>query len=580
MNYRLISEKKHNTSIIDQILYNRGIPFGEGYHYLNTTDADVLDPLLLDNMENGAKMLISHIKQNHHIYVQVDEDCDGYTSAAFLLNYLNKLFPYYTQNYITYRTHNCKAHGLVMDDIPAATKLVIVPDAGSNEIEKHAELKNRGIDLLIIDHHNVEQTIQHACLINNQYCEYPNKSLSGVGIVYKFCSYVDSLLGIDNATYFLDLVAAGCVADMMPLNEFETKHLVFKGLSEINNPFLKGMLAKEDFYLKGKLTPHGVSFCIAPAVNSVTRVGTFEERMMLFEAMLEYKAYDKVPSTKRGCKGQEETKVEQACRNCTNIRNRQNKERDASLELIDDLIIDNNLLDNPLLIIQLDKTTAANPNITGLIANQVAAKYNRPTLVLNEYEEDGEIVWRGSGRNIKGTDFNDFQEFLLDSQLTEYSSGHDNAFGVAVKDSQLNELKEYANKHLNACYFQQVYAVDAIIDAQNLSGLDVLSIGDLKDLWGQGMEEPKVAIENLRINANNIELLAKGPTIKITPANREDGLSYILFKTSEDVYNTLYSEYGLTTINVVGTCARNTWSNTPQIIIEDFEIVRKQEFYF
>ena len=118
------------------------------------------------------------------------------------------------------------------------------------------------------------------------------------------------------------------------------------------------------------------------------------------------------------------------------------------------------------------------------------------------------------------------------------------------------------------------------MDARFLSGADILSIADMKDLWGQDMEEPKVLIENLNINAENIELLAKGPTIKITPANREDGLSYILFKTSEEVYNQLYTQYGLTTINVIGTCARNDWSNTPQIIIEDFEIVRKQDFYF
>ena len=210
----------------------------------------------------------------------------------------------------------------------------------------------------------------------------------------------------------------------------------------------------------------------------------------------------------------------------------------------------------------------------------MAAKYNRPTLILNEYQEDGEIVWRGSGRNIKGTDFDDLQHFLLDSQLMELASGHDNAFGVAVRDENLAALKEYCKKELSACEFQKVYNVDAIIDARYLSGQDVLSIGDLKDLWGQDMEEPRIAIENLNINSSNIELLAKGPTIKITPVDREDGLSYILFKTSEEVFNSLYTEYGLTTINVIGTCARNDWSNTPQIIIEDFEIVKKQEYYF
>lgn len=467
-----------------------------------------------------------------------------------------------------------------MDAIPKGTKLVIVPDAGSNEIEKHEQLRAMGMDILVLDHHNVEKIVTNACLINNQSCDYPNKGLSGVGVVYKFCSYLDTLLGTNNADNFLDLVAAGCVADMMPLNIFETKHLIFKGLDNVNNPFLKGMLIKNEFYLKGKLNPHGVSFCIAPAVNAVTRVGTLEERMILFESMLDYKAYDVIPSTKRGAKGQTETKVEQSCRNCTNIRNRQNKERDQHLEFIDNLIATNNLLDNPVLIVELESAAAANPNITGLVANQVAAKYNRPTLILNQKEEDGQIVWRGSGRNIKGTKFDDFQHFLLNSGLMELASGHDNAFGVGVHHKDLKALKDYCQNNLSVSDFTPTYSVDAVLEARFLSGLDVLSVADMKDLWGQDMEEPKILIENLNINADNIELLAKGPTIKITPADRGDGLSYIMFKTSEEVYNQLYTPYGLVTINVIGTFVRNDWSNTPQVIIEDFEIVKKQDFYF
>ena len=445
-------------------------------------------------------MLISHIQRNNKIFVQIDEDCDGYTSGALLLNYLNSLFPHYTQNNIIYRTHNCKAHGIVLEDIPEDIKLVIVPDAGSNEFEKHAVLKNKNIDILILDHHNVEELPTEVCLINNQACNYPNKTLSGVGVVYKFCSLIDSLLGINNADNFLDLVAAGCVADMMPLNNFETKHLIFKGLENINNPFLKGMLIKNEFYLKGKLTPHGISFTIAPAVNTVTRVGTLEERQILFESMLDYRAYDLVPSTKRGCKGQEETKVEQACRNCTNIRNRQNKERDTGLEKIDQIIEQNNLLDNPILIVELCAAIAPNPNITGLIANQVAAKYNRPTLILLEkFDENGVKFWSGSGRNIKGTNFDNLQQFLLDSDLMELAQGHDNALGVSISDANLLQLKEYCKNNLDESQFNPVYNIDFIYDAQFISGYDILSIGDLKDIWGQEMEEPKILVKNLKI---------------------------------------------------------------------------------
>jgi single-stranded DNA-specific DHH superfamily exonuclease len=112
-------------------------------------------------------------------------------------------------------------------------------------------------------------------------------------------------------------------------------------------------------------------------------MGTQEEKLMLFESMLDYRGYELVPSTKRGCKGQQETRVEQACRNCTNIKSRQTKARDAALENIERIIEEKKLLDNKILAIKLD-TFEADKNLTGLIANQLMAKYQRPVLLLNK----------------------------------------------------------------------------------------------------------------------------------------------------------------------------------------------------
>ena len=88
-------------------------------------------------------------------------------------------------------------------------KLVIAPDSSSNDYEVHQQLKEKGIDVLVIDHHEADKISENACVINNQLCDYPTKSLSGVGMVYKFCSYLDSLLNKDYAEQFLDLVALG-----------------------------------------------------------------------------------------------------------------------------------------------------------------------------------------------------------------------------------------------------------------------------------------------------------------------------------------------------------------------------------
>ena len=172
MNYQLIASRLPQTSVIEQVLLNRGILPQDIRHYLNTSDRDILSPSLVSNIKEGAQLLIRHIYEKHKIFMQVDSDTDGYTAAAFLINYLNSLFPGYTQNYISYRVHEGKQHGLILETIPEDVKLVIAPDSSSNDYEVHQELARRGIDVLVIDHHEAEKISEFACVINNQLCDY------------------------------------------------------------------------------------------------------------------------------------------------------------------------------------------------------------------------------------------------------------------------------------------------------------------------------------------------------------------------------------------------------------------------
>lgn len=167
----------------------------------------------------------------------------------------------------------------------------------------HKKLKERGIDVLVIDHHEAEKVSENAVIINNQLCNYPTKSLSGVGMVYKFCQYFDFIMNTDYADYILDLVALGMIADMMDMRDFETRHLITRGLENIRNPFFHGMVEKNAYSLGGDLTPMGVAFYVAPYVNATIRMGSPEEKKIMFESMLDFKAYKEIPSTKRGCKG-------------------------------------------------------------------------------------------------------------------------------------------------------------------------------------------------------------------------------------------------------------------------------------
>lgn len=597
MEYQLIASGiplGRELTAVEQVLAHRGIKPDDVEHYLNTTDQDICDPHLIANIRQGVLMLITHISQNDKVLVQIDSDCDGYTSAAALINYLNCLFPGFVQNNIYYRIHTGKQHGIILDTIPDDVKLVICPDSSSNDYEQHQSLSQKGVDVLVIDHHEADQISQYACIINNQLCSYPTKSLSGVGMVYKFCSYMDELMNVDFADQFLDLVALGMVADMMDLRDFETRHLITKGLENIRNPYFKGMIDKQSYSLKDGISPIGVAFYIAPYVNATIRMGTQEEKLILFESMLDYRGYELIPSTKRGCRGQQETRVEQACRNCTNIKNRQTKARDAALETIERIIEEKKLLDNKILAIKLD-TFSADKNLTGLIANQLMAKYQRPVLLLNKvitpepiYDETGALIkvienvsWEGSGRGYDKSKFDNLREFLKESGLVMYAEGHANALGVGIPDALFTAFINYSNQALADFDFTPCYKVDFIFYGDDFRGSDIVEIAELKSLWGQGVEEPLVAIEHINIHNGNVVLMSpdKSPTLKITLPN---GTSLIKFKSSQEEYEKLHSETGCITINIVGRCERNIWNGivTPQILIEDYEIVGEQKYYF
>ena len=598
MEYQLLTPSiplNAEITAVERVLSNRGIPLPEISHYLNTTDEDILDPKLIANMEIGVKMLINHIAANDKIFIQIDSDCDGYTSAALLINYLNRLFPSFTQNNIIYRIHKGKEHGLIPDTIPADVKMVIAPDSSSNDYDEHKKLKEKGIDVLVIDHHETDRISPNACIINNQLCDYPTKSLSGVGMVYKFCCYIDQLLNVDYAEDYTDLAALGMIADMMDMRDCETKHITTLGLANVRNPFFRAMVEKQAFSLKGENTPMGIAFYVAPYVNATIRMGTHAEKLILFESMLDFRGYERITSTKRGSRGELEMRVDQAVRNCTNIKNRQTRARDAALESIERLIADENLLDNKILVIKLDEKLAVEKTLTGLIANQLMAKYQRPVLLLNKtyydmslYSTDLQplasgtaVSWEGSGRGYDKSKFDNLREFLNESNLVLYAEGHANALGVGIADMNFNEFINYSNDKLAAFDFTPCYKVDFIFNANNFNSNDILEIAKLKPYWGQGIDEAYVALENVKISKNNITLmgLEKGkPTLKITLPNKT---SLIKFKSSQEEYDRLTASECVT-INVVGTCEANYFGGTvlPQILVEDYEIVNEVSWYF
>lgn len=578
MNYKLINPIDSNKSIVEQILSNRGIQ--DIQTYLNPNDSVVYNPNLISNMQQGVEILFRHLGKDL-IYLIVDDDDDGFTSAAIFLNYLYKIVPSIVEANIIYDFHPHKAHGIWLDQIPQETKLVIALDSSSNEYDIHEQLFNKGIDVLVIDHHNADKISPFACVINNQLCDYPTKSLSGAGMVYKFCKYIDNLLNLNYADNFLDLVSLGLTGDVMSLRDLETSYLTRKGLENIQNPFMREMIEKNSYQLGTDITSIGVAFYIVPYINAVARLGTKEEKRILFEAMLDWKALNQIPSTKRGCKGQMEAIVTQAVRMSNNIKNHQNKIRDENIEIINNQIEEKDLLRNKILIIQSTPEEPINRSISGLIANRLVSEYQRPVIILNEYNVDNEIVWEGSARGYEKSQLKDLQTFEQKSNLINWAQGHANAHGLSISNENLFKFIDYCNQELKDVEFTPDYRVDFIWQYSDILAKNILDIGNLKHLWGKDVEEALVVIKGIRITANNLHLMAKdrNPTLKI---DLKDNIKAIKFKSGEEEYNNLYTEQGCVVIDILCKCEINEYCGNinPQLIIQDYEIVSHRDYFF
>lgn len=578
MKYKLIAKPNENYSPMQQILVNRGIDVKDIEHYLKTSDADILNPDLLDNMVEGVKRLISAIKNQEKMFLIVDCDADGFTASAALVNYIYKVFPS-AMDLLSIQLHEGKEHGIEekwLEEIVANEyKLVICPDASSNDYKQHKFLKDNGIDVLVLDHHDAEEVSENAIIINNQLSDYPNKTLSGVGVVYKFCSKIDELMKIKEADTILDLVSLGMIADMMDMRTFETKHLIQKGLTRIENPFFRALVERQAYSIGETVTPIGVAFYIAPLINATIRVGTQAEKEVMFKAMLNHCAYDMIPSTKRGEKGKTETIVTQAVRNATNVRNRQKKARDNGFEYVEQIIAANNLDKNKIIVVQVSEDL--DKNLTGLIANQLMAKYQKPVLLVRETDEG---LLQGSARGYDKSELKDLKSFLLESGFMEYAEGHAAAMGVGIHKDKVNALVDYSNTVLANYDFSACYDVDYEYMSNDFKAQDIVDIGSMKGLWGKGIDEAMVVIKGIKITSNNITLMSanKNPTIKITLQN---GTSIIKFGASQAEFESLKSS-GYTEIDVIGTCAINEWQGmiTPQILIKDYEVIGKQDYYF
>ena len=486
------------------------------------------NPFNYINIDEAISIFKNHVNNKDVVGILMDSDMDGTCSASIIYMFCKDM----GMNPKIY-FHSGKQHGLhdkVEDMIKDNLPFIIVPDAGTNDIEDCQKIKDYNIncDILILDHHEVLLDNPYATIVNNQIGNV-NKHLSGTGVTYKFIEAYCIRNDITVPNYE-DIVAVSIISDVCDLTDMENRAFINYGFNNPQNKFLIELFNTVCSY-RG-VCPEAIGWDIGPLANALARMDDQEYKTFFFE-----------------CLTGERNDYENAVKEMKKIKRKQdNLVKEITKE------IENNLNLNHKAIIGF--TQPENKEIIGLIANKFTGKYRKPTILLRELNS---TTWTGSLRSPF-----DLLEIINNSKMAQ-CMGHGAACGITVKKANLNKLTNFLD------------SLDIKVDPEfNITGeLDISDITlDLaeniighKILWGKNIEKPQFYIH---LNNPSVDIFKKSTTtIKLT----QNGISFIKFFCSEDTVKE-FENLDNKAVNIIFEIDINEYNGVknPQCNIIEYEI--------
>lgn len=561
--YEVLGQVRFGNELED-ILKLKGIT--DINSFLNPTVKNTESELLLDNIEKARDILVKHIEKNSAIDLVVDCDVDGNTSGANIYQYIKRIKP---SIQIRYFVHKGKSHGLnefveeiCLDD----SQLVIVPDAGTGDIDECAKIIGSGKDVIILDHHSISDEGNPAIVVNNQLSDrVSDKAMTGVGITYKFTKLLDRYYGVDYADDYLDLVALGMIGDRADTMNLQTRYLILEGLNQIRNKTNKNKLIRtlvdaQMYSMDYKITINGVGFYVCPLINSLIRLGEFEDKRYMFEALINS---DKMLERKVRGKGIVEMTIQEyVLKACESSNRKQKKMTEESASILSEEIEKFGMDKLPILV--CNARDDVDSNSTGLIANRLADQYQRPCLLMRRKGD----VCKGSGRGYEKCEIRDFNQWCKDTGLFTKVDGHPGAFGCEISFDNTNKLFQMLStmKKID----DPTYYVYNVYDASQLHDQIIKNVAKYDHIWGNSVSEPIFLIKNITCNKYNINLIGSKQNkieftyhnIKFTKQTKGSSLAKLykeILSVGDNVKFDIIGRFSIDTRN--GKC--------PQVIIED-----------
>jgi single-stranded-DNA-specific exonuclease len=476
-----LAEALKVSPLLARCLINRG--FAEPDHagnFLEPRLKNLADPFLLPNMAAAVDRLLAARHSNEPLAIFGDYDVDGVTSTCLLVEVLTALgwkVHYYLPNRFD------EGYGLSAEAVENClekfpVKLLLAVDCGSTSTATIANLNGRGVDVIVLDHHQVSSPAPKAAALVNPQLAGPTercfRELCSAGLAFKLAHALVKCLREQNASIatnfdlknFLDLTALGTIADLVPLTG-ENRIFASAGLKHLTATERSGLIALKTFArCPETIGAYEVGFQLAPRLNAAGRLETAEDALKL---LLSRDVGTAAPI---------------ASALDTHNRERQNLERVIANEAIAATKARFNPETDYVIVEARDSWHIG---VVGIVASRVVQTFHRPTLILGG--DGGQF--RGSGRSIEGFDL--AAALRECSQLLVRHGGHAMAAGITIASDKVDLLRarmnEVARAQLKPEHLQPTLRIDSEVA---LADMTLENVTALERLQPCGMGNPTI----------------------------------------------------------------------------------------
>ena len=495
----LFQKELHLSPLLSKLLVNRNITDPDSaQRFLSSTLNDLHHPFLMKDIKRAARRIIEAVYQKEKICIFGDYDVDGITGTAVLKLFLDSIGAK-VSFYIPQRLK--EGYGLhihALEKIRAqGVSLVITVDCGISDHEEVLFARDQGMDVIITDHHHVPAKIPEAYAVINpkqEGCNFPFKHLAGVGIAFYLIIALRKMLreegfwvkeGPPNLREYLDLVALGTLADIVPLVE-ENRIFVKHGMEVMNQSKRQGLMSlkKVSGLENSSITSDIVSYRLAPRINAAGRLGKAEKGVVLLTTS-------------------KQSEAEKIAREL----NEENSERQQIEGVIfkeSCQIIKENKQWTDQKIFVLD-SPGWHRGVIGIVASRIVERYYRPTILLSLDEDIG----YGSARSIDS--FHIYDGLKQCRELLKGFGGHEFAAGLTVSRDNINKLREKLNSLVEKTLKPEDFVPKLYIDAQiDLAQVDEPLIQEIQSLYPFGANNPEPLFASDVLSVKNSHIVGNG----------------------------------------------------------------------